>query len=100
MKRAAEEKAEQYQKWLMEISENMTRMHQNSVPQSIIHTNVSAPSLSKLTTDSTQLIKITPPNRKHQKDRLIPKNQQQQRITRRYRSIKNTMKSVVESQQQ
>ena len=66
--RETEEKVEQYQKWLMQISENMTRMNQNIVPQSIIHTNVSAPSLSKLTTNSTQMIKITPQNCGRQKD--------------------------------
>mmetsp|Transcript_56352 Transcript_56352/g.65047 ORF Transcript_56352/g.65047 Transcript_56352/m.65047 type:complete len:80 (+) Transcript_56352:1042-1281(+) len=54
----------------MKISENMTRMQQNSVPQSIIHTNVSVPSLSKLTTDSTQQVIVTPPKPRAQK-RLI-----------------------------
>ena len=59
-KRDKQEK-EQYQKWVTHLSDNVARMNQNSVPQSIINMNASAPSLSKITTDSHQLIKITPP---------------------------------------
>mmetsp|Transcript_5849 Transcript_5849/g.5694 ORF Transcript_5849/g.5694 Transcript_5849/m.5694 type:complete len:116 (-) Transcript_5849:99-446(-) len=52
------------------MSENMSRMQQNIVPQNIIHTNAPAPSLSKLTNDLTLLVIVTPPKPRAQK-RLI-----------------------------
>ena len=61
------EDKEQNQYWLTQMSENMTRMQQNIVPQNIIHTNAPAPSLSKLTNDSTQLVIVTPPKPRAQK---------------------------------
>ena len=61
------EDKEQNQYWLTQMSENMTRMQQNIVPQNIIHTNTLKQSLSKLTNDSTQLTTVTPPKPRAQK---------------------------------
>jgi len=53
-------KDEQYQHWLMQISDSVARMNQITVPQSIINTNALALSLSNVTTETNQLKEITP----------------------------------------
>ena len=59
-KRAAAAREEQCLNMLIQVSDNMAMINQNRVPQSIVNTNASALSLSKITTESYQWNAITP----------------------------------------